>query len=277
MVRARHFLLLAALAWATSSGGAQQPEDSCPPEDSCRPGASEPVCSGRGTCECGACACDVRPNPSERYSGVFCECDNFSCSRRDGQLCGGSSRGQCVCGLCRCAPGWTGEACGCSTDTDTCVQPGSDRVCSGRGTCVCGQCSCSSHAGEAYSGRFCQTCPTCAGSCVTLKPCVECRAFNAGPHKDNCDAQCGSVRQLKRVTNLTVADASEQLCHFVTADGCRYRFVATAVGAVRVAAELQCPPGVSHGWPSPQRAAGTAAAPVTLATASAVLFACLLR
>ena len=59
--------------------------------------------------------------------GQFCECDNFSCDRRNNTICSG--HGNCNCGICECAPGWTGDACECSTDTSACIRHGVE--CSG--------------------------------------------------------------------------------------------------------------------------------------------------
>ena len=53
-----------------------------------RPNSTVP-CSGRGECICEQCVCFARPNPKEIVSGPFCECDNFSCDRYKGELCGG--------------------------------------------------------------------------------------------------------------------------------------------------------------------------------------------
>ena len=59
--------------------------------------------------------------------GQYCECDNFSCDRRNNTVCSG--HGTCNCGTCECAPGWKGDACECSTDTNSCVKHGLE--CSG--------------------------------------------------------------------------------------------------------------------------------------------------
>ncbi|XP_068918118.1 integrin beta-PS-like [Tenebrio molitor] len=72
---------------------------------------SNAVCSNRGSCICGVCACKMRDNPDEKITGKYCECDNFSCDRLEGKLCGGPERGECMCGQCACKLGWTGGNC----------------------------------------------------------------------------------------------------------------------------------------------------------------------
>lgn len=80
--------------------------------EACRPDNSTQVdCSGRGHCICGVCECDKRQSPEEYISGEYCECDNFSCDREQGEICGGLERGNCECGTCVCRPGFTGSAC----------------------------------------------------------------------------------------------------------------------------------------------------------------------
>ncbi|KYB28697.1 integrin beta-PS isoform X1 [Tribolium castaneum] len=69
-------------------------------------------CSGRGTCVCGVCNCDKRANYEERIFGKYCECDNFSCKRFRGKVCGGEGHGFCNCDRCFCYPGWGGKNCG---------------------------------------------------------------------------------------------------------------------------------------------------------------------
>ena len=39
-----------------------------------------------------------RDNPDEQVTGKYCECDNFSCDRYNGELCSGPDHGECVCG-----------------------------------------------------------------------------------------------------------------------------------------------------------------------------------
>ena len=52
------------------------------------------VCEGQGTCVCGKCECDrINPNQPPRYSGKFCDCNNYACNYVDGQLCGGGCTG----------------------------------------------------------------------------------------------------------------------------------------------------------------------------------------
>ncbi|XP_045785305.1 integrin beta-PS-like [Maniola jurtina] len=83
------------------------------PESGCRPtnATSGPLCSDRGTCVCGACACNIMEDRLQVISGQFCECDNFSCDMNKGRLCSGPDHGECVCGKCSCRPGFTGPAC----------------------------------------------------------------------------------------------------------------------------------------------------------------------
>lgn len=45
------------------------------------------TCSGQGDCFCGQCAC--HPSSFGRVYGPHCECDDYSCVRFRGELCGG--------------------------------------------------------------------------------------------------------------------------------------------------------------------------------------------
>uniref|UniRef100_A0AC34FXZ7 Integrin beta subunit VWA domain-containing protein n=1 Tax=Panagrolaimus sp. ES5 TaxID=591445 RepID=A0AC34FXZ7_9BILA len=51
----------------------------------------EPVCGGKGVCNCGVCKCN-----DNNVLGRFCECDSTSCPKdSSGRLCSG--RGECYC------------------------------------------------------------------------------------------------------------------------------------------------------------------------------------
>uniref|UniRef100_A0A3P9LKM0 Integrin beta n=1 Tax=Oryzias latipes TaxID=8090 RepID=A0A3P9LKM0_ORYLA len=105
----------------------------------CRSAANAPVCSSRGTCIGGYCECNRRENPKEKYSGKFCECDNFNCPYHNGRICGG--HGKCVCGQCQCEVNWLGDDCSCSSEMASCMGENQD-ICSGKGLCQCGTCEC---------------------------------------------------------------------------------------------------------------------------------------
>lgn len=55
--------------------------------DSCKSSPEQSSCSGRGDCYCGKCICHLSAYGT--IYGPFCECDNFSCVRVGGLLCGG--------------------------------------------------------------------------------------------------------------------------------------------------------------------------------------------
>lgn len=59
-------------------------------QDRCSPNPAAPVCSGRGDCVCGQCAC--RSTDFGKVWGPYCECDDFSCLRSKGQICSGEFR-----------------------------------------------------------------------------------------------------------------------------------------------------------------------------------------
>uniref|UniRef100_A0A8C1YUM7 Integrin beta n=1 Tax=Cyprinus carpio TaxID=7962 RepID=A0A8C1YUM7_CYPCA len=128
-------------------------EDKPTQQNSCSPDSVALVCSGRGDCVCGQCAC--RPVDFGKVWGPYCECDDFNCLRSKGQICSGN--GECNCGTCQCNSGWSGESCNCSTRTVACMGSGG-MLCSGRGHCQCGVCECTQPG--AY-GSTCEKCPTC--------------------------------------------------------------------------------------------------------------------
>ncbi|XP_022079781.1 integrin beta-1-B-like [Acanthaster planci] len=192
-------------------------------DSSCRAGNSSIVCSGRGSCVCGLCVCFQRPNPSEQVSGKHCECDNFSCDRYKGELCGGPDRGVCVCddktkrSKCNCRPGYKGDACECSTRTDTCTAS-NGLICNGVGTCNCGKCEC--NVSTAYRGERCEECPACPGKCEVNEDCVECKQFGRGLSQEQCD---GCPYPVIPVDELPTDENSER-CLYHNEDGCSVLF-----------------------------------------------------
>ncbi|XP_023220350.1 integrin beta-PS-like [Centruroides sculpturatus] len=66
--------------------------------------------------------------------------------------------GICECGKCKCLGNWTGSACDCLDDNETCIAP-NGKLCSGNGECVCKSCKCFKEEEEHYSGQFCEECP----------------------------------------------------------------------------------------------------------------------
>ncbi|TRY89151.1 hypothetical protein DNTS_018073 [Danionella cerebrum] len=157
----------------------------------CRRDNGTDICSNNGECVCGACECKKRENPEERYSGKYCECDNFNCDRSNNKLCGG--HGRCECRACVCDANYTGSACDCSLDISTCLAS-NQQVCNGRGVCECGACHCTD---PKFQGPTCEICPTCPGVCTEHKECVQCRAFGTGEKQDVCERDCSSFRLVK--------------------------------------------------------------------------------
>ncbi|XP_012664430.1 integrin beta-6 isoform X4 [Otolemur garnettii] len=62
--------------------------------DSCKETPDLPSCSGRGDCYCGQCICHL--SPYGNIYGPHCQCDNFSCVRHKGLLCGDFSKDSSV-------------------------------------------------------------------------------------------------------------------------------------------------------------------------------------
>uniref|UniRef100_A0AAY4AJG8 Integrin beta n=1 Tax=Denticeps clupeoides TaxID=299321 RepID=A0AAY4AJG8_9TELE len=150
----------------------------------CRMDNGTEICSNNGDCICGTCECKKRDNPEERYSGKYCQCDNFNCDRSNNKLCGG--HGECICRVCHCYANYTGSACDCSLDTSTCLAK-NKQICNGRGECKCGVCKCTD---PKFQGATCEVCPTCPGVCAEHKDCVECRAFKTGAKAETCMKDC---------------------------------------------------------------------------------------
>uniref|UniRef100_A0A8C7UCF3 Integrin beta n=1 Tax=Oncorhynchus mykiss TaxID=8022 RepID=A0A8C7UCF3_ONCMY len=160
-------------------------------DKNCRKDNGTDICSNNGDCVCGTCECKKRENPEERYSGKFCDCDNFNCDRSNNKLCGG--HGRCECRVCICDANWTGSACDCSLDTTTCLAS-NKQICNGRGTCECGTCKCTD---PKFQGPTCEICPTCPGVCAEHKECVQCRAFGTGEKKETCERDCSYFNLIK--------------------------------------------------------------------------------
>ncbi|XP_014230256.1 integrin beta-PS [Trichogramma pretiosum] len=224
----------------------------------CRPDNTTTVdCSGRGTCECNQCNCNKRSD-GEEITGQYCECDNFSCDRRNGELCSGPSHGTCDCGKCECHPGWSGKACECSTNKDTCYLDGLE--CSGHGTCECGKCKCHDDGDMHYSGQFCQICRTCPSRCDDLKPCVLCEAHrmlgsNDTTTMDEPPPECNTTCKISDIKYEYVdtieidIDREEGSCSDYDDQDCKYFFayhhnITTNKFHVRLQKNRECPPQV---------------------------------
>ncbi|TRY90993.1 hypothetical protein DNTS_023021 [Danionella cerebrum] len=183
----------------------------------CRMNNGTDVCSNNGECICGTCECKKRDNPEERYSGKFCECDNFSCDRSNNKLCGG--HGRCECKKCICDANYTGSACDCPLDTSTCLAT-NGQICNGRGTCVCGVCKCN----ENYEGPTCEICPTCPRICTERKDCVECREFGTGSKKHTCEQDCKSFSLIEVMTKEDLPPPNINHCKERDVDDCFFFF-----------------------------------------------------
>ncbi|XP_056649922.1 integrin beta-6 isoform X4 [Monodelphis domestica] len=153
--------------------------------DSCRDALGHPSCSGRGDCYCGQCICHL--STYGKVYGTYCECDNFSCVRHKGLICG--DNGYCDCGECICNSGWTGEYCNCTTSTDSCISE-DGTLCSGRGNCTCGKCVCTN---PGASGPRCEQCPTCGDPCNSKRSCIECHLSPDDRSNGECVDKCKLV------------------------------------------------------------------------------------
>ena len=95
-------------------------------------------------------------------SGQYCECDNFSCPKFDGQICSGSDHGSCQCGICVCQSEWENDDCHCSNSVNNCFNPydtsEDNQACSGNGYCQCNHCKCfeSPNPSVQYGGPYCE-------------------------------------------------------------------------------------------------------------------------
>ncbi|CAG5929129.1 unnamed protein product, partial [Menidia menidia] len=211
----------------------------------CRRDNGTDICSNNGDCVCGTCECKKRDNPSEVYSGKYCECDNFNCDRSNNKLCGG--HGRCECRKCVCDPDYTGSACDCSLDNSTCLAK-NGQICNGRGTCECGSCKCTD---SKFQGPTCELCPTCPGVCTEHKDCVQCRAFQAGDKKDECERQCSYFKLIKVSERDMLPQPTDQSyplshCKERDANDCWFYFtyaIRNETKEVVVVEKLECPTG----------------------------------
>ncbi|XP_072041175.1 integrin beta-1-A-like [Amphiura filiformis] len=164
--------------------------------ENCRSSNSTLICSGRGECYCGECQCFLRQNPKEVISGPFCECDNFSCDRYEGEICGGPKRGKCICdentwtSKCQCHKGYAGNACQCPDTNDACMAT-TGLLCNGFGECDCGKCVCDENS--SFRGPTCEDCGICIGDCGVFRECVMCTVFEEGRLSPEECAQCSML------------------------------------------------------------------------------------
>jgi len=207
-------------------------------EAGCRPdNTTSTLCNNRGDCICGKCECYPRENVEEVVSGEYCECDNFSCDRYNGELCSGEDHGECICGNCKCKSEWDVEgytACECQASNNTCITPYGEHIgklCSGHGECECGECKCEETEEGQYSGKYCEDCPTCPGKCEELKACVQCQVFNSGELFEQVDEngvdKCSLCPFKPEIVEKAEEEVKndERLCTFIDDDDCRFTFV----------------------------------------------------
>ena len=189
-------------------------------EDQCIAKNSTLICSGRGECVCGNCECKPRRgNSEEKYSGKWCQCDDYSCPFHDNALCGGPDHGTCQCSKCNCTSNYTGENCGCSTGTDKCLAS-DGTLCGGikRGSCQCNKCVC--NPDSKYQGTTCEDCKDCPMVCRQNKECVQCVAYGTGKKKDNCQ-ECKARNYISKEDVLSDGYNS---CEFKDDDDCIFYF-----------------------------------------------------
>ncbi|CAF3376669.1 unnamed protein product [Rotaria socialis] len=182
-----------------------------------KPGSSD-ICSGRGQCACGRCKCETTTiEAGQRIYGDYCECDDFSCPRKNDLVCSGQGHGICGCDKrCKCQEGWTGDDCSCTTKTDSCLV--NNTICNNQGICECGRCKCNKDSG--YLGPTCEDCPTCEHRCAATKDCVLCKIFDSGPltneQCDRCSYRFDTVDDARK-------DVNYRLCQFDDEqDQCRF-------------------------------------------------------
>ncbi|KAK7872459.1 hypothetical protein R5R35_014253 [Gryllus longicercus] len=214
--------------------------------DACIANDTGLMCSNRGSCICNVCNCTRRQNPEEHVYGTYCECDNFSCVRFEGKICGGPERGHCDCGKCICNPGWKNEDCSCRDTVHTCRSLENPKeLCSGAGDCHCGSCKC--HKG--HSGQFCEDCMTCPdGRCKSIARCVEYLAYNIEEYdKELCDPKNITIVERKKHIKEDERVGREKFCRHPDDSGCSFVFTYEEFDTgfiIVVEEEKQCPAAV---------------------------------
>lgn len=177
------------------------------------------TCSGNGECICGVCQCyTLTANTAQRYSGDYCQCNDYSCPIGANGLCGGSTRGTCNCGKCFCINDWTGDDCECTSDNSTCIATNGE-ICNAAGSCKCGKCVC--HKNSTFVGPTCEDCPTCQPKCSEHIDCAQCKAHGTGKYnREDCDRECG------RVVLVDTLESRKGIrnCEGIDVDGCTFFF-----------------------------------------------------
>uniref|UniRef100_A0A8C1YNU3 Integrin beta n=1 Tax=Cyprinus carpio TaxID=7962 RepID=A0A8C1YNU3_CYPCA len=131
-------------------------------DKNCRKDNGTDICSNNGECVCGTCECKKRDNPEERYSGKFCECDNFNCDRSNNKLCGGTGTGSSFLFRLRI---------------------------------ICKQCIITIYISLPFVSQLTLMKHATGSSC--LRECVQCRAFGTGEKKDTCERDCSYFNLIK--------------------------------------------------------------------------------
>jgi len=184
------------------------------------------VCENRGRCECGKCTECNRihgtDDDSQRFTGRFCECNNYSCPKTNKKMCGGN--GKCECGECTCNTGWItrkqgNRQCDCPTSNKTCIGT-YGKECSGHGKCVCGKCECDrTEQGMSYSGATCEFCHACP-RCQMNRECAQCVRAN----RESCPKDLDGCKHVEVVPELQAASEVVTACSGVQED-CIFYYV----------------------------------------------------
>ncbi|KAJ8307663.1 hypothetical protein KUTeg_014785, partial [Tegillarca granosa] len=154
---------------------------------------TQAICSNQGLCSCGTCDCFTRTSTSaEKYSGQWCQCDDYSCPFHLGKICGDLVNYKIF-------------------------RP---HLCNGQGQCVCGKCQCN----ENYRGSTCEDCPDCKEVCRQYKPCVQCVVHKSGEYDQmECKSKCMTEGLIEKVDQLQ-GGADFKTCEFKDENDCRFYF-----------------------------------------------------